>query len=293
MTLKRRLPLVLKPANPKKPKASQKAPPAVAATAVAATAVVASESKTDGSSEPKFEDTKAELIGAHTSEGTRYDWVFGKWAKCEDHTLLYVGAGWDMSFPLHRRNVLIDQLPGYPYYGESMNGYPNAAHMRECIQWQLQAIFPDDLSFEEDKVKKRWCWTSVERDVTIIYYHSFKYHFPPKTPQNAELQKLYANQVLPPEALEADVLYVEGLHPRGIDYLLPKLAYFQLGNSTMPWKPSVDLRPPPAPKLNVSKRRSQFLKRMCDMLNALWRMRLNLRGPKQPKVCAKISLFVE
>lgn len=177
---------------------------------------------------------------------TNYDRTFGQWKSVDGNglgqTLLYIGAGWDMAFPFHRVNVLIDALPGVPHHKPGMNGYYPSFNMREVIHFQLRAIFPEDLAFAEDLARKRWCWSSVKRNVTIIYYYDFIFHHPPSIhPDNlvrihSDLKsqtKAYDEQVLPPEVSTADVLYVCGSHPTGIEKYATNLKSYTVHNTIM------------------------------------------------------------
>jgi len=246
------------------------------------------------------QDVKVETDSSR-DKGTVYDKYF-KWNELSDNcTLLYIGAGWDMSFPIHRLNILMDCQPEIPYYERRCNGFPLEKNLKDTIHWQLKHMFPEDLKFEEDETLKRWCWSSVKRDVTIIYYHSTPFHCPPDTDranlhkrpppkllseaEKARLTKLYLEQKLPAEALKADVLWVEGWHPRGVERFLPNLKHFELGRHTVPMPqnqmPKCNTNPntQPTPKLKVTSKRTKYFNRICDHLNALYRMQLDLALP--------------
>jgi hypothetical protein len=251
-----------------------------------------------------------------------------------DHVLLYVGAGWDMSFPLMRYNILIDALPNNNYYCRHSNGFVLSQNLRNIIQHQLEYIFPskDDLTFTDVPSENKWIWNSKLRDCTIVYYYNRSLAFLPdpskenssETDEPSEEETssssaapskksdtavaLKANErsafeeflmsspvedligSLPGEALKADCLWVEGLHPEGLQYCLPHLKYMQLGYHTMEWHSinSKTDRLPPA-KLPGHDKRPQFLQKVCDLERILLTFKHNLDKPKSKRVKAKME----
>lgn len=163
-----------------------------------------------------------------------------------DHTLLYIGAGSDMSFPMYKKNILIDQQPGIPFYKPHCYGHIlEEKNLRETIHRQLELIFKD-LEFRDDSKRNRWEWHSNKRDVTIVYYHSLKFMFRPspiypEKKQPAFDEKTFCEQKLPAEALEADIMYARAFHPWGVEELNPNLRFY---HSVDGWHPKGNPLPP-------------------------------------------------
>jgi hypothetical protein len=239
--------------------------------------------------EKKKEEVKSE------ENSSLYDHMIGTWEEPKNrYTMLYMGAGWDMSFPMYSVNVLIDAIPMYPHYTNKQYGASLARSLKPAIESQLRSIFLDeDLEHKEDKVLNRWEWYSHKRDVRIIYYHSFKFITHPvltmknerrfrsrirMTPQQMEKQQQqYDEQKLPVEAVDADVLYVSGYHPVGVDKFLPKLKCCYVNSGTASWKPEASVSNTLlTSKLPLSVNRMAYLKNVCEYVRTLGRMEMDL-----------------
>jgi hypothetical protein len=230
---------------------------------------------------------------------TIYDKWIGQWnedEKADSHTLLYFGAGWDMAFPLHKLNVLIDrEEPSWARFGSK-------TFIRDLIHRQLEVIFPDDLQFAETPAPvNTWRWWSQSRDVMILYYHSWEYCRSPSDPEVnkhlskeeiKERDKQYREQKLPAEAYRADILHISGFHPDGVLAHLPQLKYLTHGYNTVEWDPVHPTSGPgwesarlearfshiPKPKLPESGPRYEYLHTVYVYLRALCQTKSNLNN---------------
>jgi hypothetical protein len=220
----------------------------------------------------------------------------GRWRPKEEgdekNTLLYIGSGWDMSFPLYKSNILIDQQPGLQYYESHQHGWMNGLHMQQTIHRQLQLILAD-LKFEDHKERNLWIWSSAKRDVTIHFFHSNKLYFRPVQRDIKSFPHLrlfdedrFRAQDLPPEASQANILYIEGFLPLGIDELLPNLHYRIKGSGSI-WNEALHFKSlkcnPPEPLLAFSDDRHQYLENIEESLRAGYWRELRLRYKRRAK----------